>query len=181
MNKEDFIILRNSITMRQVVEHYGFPITRKGKTHFIRCPFHKGATERTPSLQIYDGFRGFYCRGCGTGGDVTRFVEMYEGVETKDAAIMLSSWFGVPISESEEISPETVQRAKQAVLEQRQELIHQAEIRASLAKIGCQIRAYERVALTAEPFGEVWCYVQNELPLLKGRWEALFGEMRRID
>lgn len=181
MTKEDFIILRNSITMRQVVEHYGFPIIRKGKTNFIRCPLHAGGSERTPSMIIYDGFRGFYCRGCGQGGDVTKFVELYEGVTQKEAAMMLSKWFGVPISESEDISPEVAQRAHKVVLKQQQELTHQREIMDKLAKIGGQIRMYEVVALTAEPFSEVWCYVQNELPILKGKWEWLFGEMKRID
>lgn len=167
--------------MRQVVEHYGFRITRKGKTNFIRCPLHAGGSERTPSMIIYEGYRGFYCRGCGQGGDVTKFVELYEGVTQKEAAMILSRRFNVPISEDGEIPPETHQKAQQAISERQRELTHQSEIKASLTEIGGQIRAYESVALTAEPFGEVWMYVQNELPLLKGKWEALFGEMRRID
>ena len=181
MTKEDFYILRNSITMHQVVDHYSFRITRKGKNNFIRCPLHAGGSERTPSMIIYEGFRGFYCRGCGQGGDVTKFVELYEGVTQKEAALILSQRFGVPISESEEVSEETRQKAYIAVKEAQRELIRQVEIRAKLAKLGSQIRAYQLVTLTAEPFSEIWMYVQNELPLLIGRWEALFGELKRID
>ncbi len=181
MTKEDFYILRNSITMHQVVNHYGFRLTRKGKSSFIRCPLHVGGSERTPSMIIYEGFRGFYCRGCGQGGDVTKFVELYEGVTQKEAALILSQRFNVPISENEEVSEETRQKAHIAVKEAQRELIHQSEIRAELAKLGALIRVYKAVTLTAEPFGEVWMYVQNELPLLIGRWEALFGELKRID
>lgn len=181
MTKDDFYILRNSITMRQVVEHYGFRIVRKGKTNFIRCPLHAGGGERTPSMIIYDGFKGFYCRGCGQGGDVTKFVELYDGVTQKEAAIMLSKWFGIQISEDGEIPPESRQKAQKAISERQRELLHQQEIKASLTEISDQIRAYESVALTAEPFSEVWMYVQNELPKLKGRWEWLFGELKRVD
>lgn len=181
MTKEDFYILRNSITMHQVANHYGFRIIRKGKSNFIRCPLHAGGSERTPSMIIYEGFRGFYCRGCGQGGDVTKFVELYEGVTQKEAALILSQRFGVPISENEEVPEETRQKAQIAVKETQRELIRQSEIRAELVKIGGQIRAYELVTLTAEPFGEVWMYVKNELPLLIGRWETLFGELKRID
>jgi DNA primase len=181
MTKEDFYILRNSITMRQVVNHYGFRITRKGKNNFIRCPLHASGAERTPSMIIYEGYRGFYCRGCGQGGDVTKFVELYEGVTQKDAALILSERFGVSISENEEVSEETRQKAHTAVKEAQRELIRQKEIRAELAKLGGQIRAYRLITLTAEPFSETWIYIQNKLPLLIGQWEALFGEMKKVD
>ena len=181
MNKDDFIILRNSITMRQVVGYYGFCITRKGKNSFIRCPLHAGGSERTPSMIIYEGFRGFYCRGCGQGGDVTKFVELYEGVTQKEAALLLSQRFGVSISENEDIPTETLRKAQQAVLAQQWVLARQAEIKSELPSLASKISTYEAVALTAEPFGEIWMYVQNELPLLKGRWETLFGDLKRID
>lgn len=177
MTKEDFIILRNSITMLQVAEHYGFKITKRGNAYFILCPFHP---DKNASLQIYDGFKGFYCRGCGQGGDVTKFVELYEGVTQKEAAIMLSRWFDIPISEDGEVSLESRQKAQKAIFEKERELHRQREIKASLAELSDTIKAYEAIALTAEPFGGVWCYVQNELPLLKGKWEALFRELKKV-
>lgn len=178
MTKEDFIILRNSITMLQVAEHYNLKITKRGGALFILCPFHPDVNA---SLQIYDGFKGFYCRGCGQGGDVTKFVELYEGVTKKEAALILSERFGIAISDSGEVPEETRQKAKQAVKEAQCELIRQSEIRAELAKLGGQIRAYDTITLTAEPFGEVWMYVQNELPRLKGKWDFLFSQLKRID
>lgn len=178
MTKEDFIILRNSITMHQVVEHYNFRITKRGGSNFILCPFHP---DKNASLQLYEGFRGFYCRGCGQGGDVTKFVELCEGVSQKEAALLLSRWFGVPISEDGEIPPESRQKAQKAISEKERELLHQEEIKVSLAELSDKIKAFEAIALTAEPFEGVWCYVQDILPRLKGEWEALFGELKRID
>jgi DNA primase len=181
MTKDDFYILRNSITMRQVAEYYSFRIVRKGGSDFIRCPFHGGGSERTPSLKVFPEYRGFHCKACGTGGDVTKFVELYEGVTQKEAALMLSKRFGVPISDNEEVSEEAAQRARKAVFDQQREQTQQLQIRAELAKLGGMIRAYKAITLTAEPFGEVWIYVQNELPKLIGRWESLFGMLKRLD
>jgi len=164
--------------MHQVVEHYNFRITKRGGAFFILCPFHPDVNA---SLQLYEGFRGFYCRGCGQGGDVTKFVELYEGVTQKEAAIMLSRWFGIKISEDGEIPPEIHQKAQKAISEKERELHRQREIKASLTELSDRIRVYEGIALTAEPFGEVWCYVQNELPILKGKWEALYRELKRVN
>lgn len=41
------------------------------------CPFHK---EKTPSFVVNPRNQTFYCFGCHAGGDVLRFVELYEGV-----------------------------------------------------------------------------------------------------
>jgi DNA primase len=178
MTKDDFYIIRNSITMMQLAKYHGFKIIKRGGSYFTLCPFHN---DKNASMQIFEGYRGFFCRGCGTGGDVNKFTELYENLTPKEAGTMLSRRFNIKISESEEVSPEAAQRARRAVLEQQQELNHQREIKASLTKFGGLIRGYELIALTAEPFSEIWCYVQNELPVLKGKWEALFGEMRRVD
>lgn len=61
-------IIKDSLTMRQVVERYGYEIDRKD---FICCPFHN---EKTPSLKVYES--SFYCFGCNTSGDVIKFVRM---------------------------------------------------------------------------------------------------------
>jgi DNA primase len=176
MTKEDFYILRNSITMRQVAGYYGFRIDRKG---FIKCPFHGNGSERTPSLKIFPEFRGFHCKGCGQGGDVTKFVELYENVTQKEAAILLSQRFNIPISDNSEIPEEVLHRAKQAELERQGKLARQIEIQSELRQIATLIKGYEGIRLTAVPFSEIWCYTQNELPKLIGRWEYLFSEMRK--
>ena len=44
--------IRECLTMREVVEFYGFEVNRGG---YINCPFH---SENTPSLRIYPGNRG---------------------------------------------------------------------------------------------------------------------------
>ena len=133
MTKSDFYLLRNSITMRQVAEYYGFKVIKRGGSYFTLCPFHN---DKNASMQIFDGFKGFYCRGCGQGGDVTKFVELYEGVTQKGAATLLSQRFNVPISDNSEIPPEAIQKAQQAEF-LRQELFgKQLQIKAELRLLG---------------------------------------------
>jgi DNA primase len=176
MTKSDFYLLRNSITMRQVAEYYNFKIIKRGGSYFTLCPFHN---DKNASMQIFDGFKGFYCRGCGQGGDVTKFIELFEGVTQKEAAIILSNRFHVPISENGEVSPEALQKAQQAEF-LRQELFgRQLQIKAELRLLGTLIKGYEGICLTAEPYSEIWIYAQNELPRMIGRWEILFERLRK--
>lgn len=177
MTKEDFIILRNSITMRQLTDSYGFNIDKRG---FVKCPFHDSGSERTPSLQVFRGYRGFYCRACGTGGDVTKFVELYEGVTTSEAAMLLSDRFGIPISETGEVPEETRLKAQQAVLKQQRQLSHQQEVQADLRPLGTHIGMLKEIISDSEPFGTLWNYCQNELPKAIGEWEEKFAELRKV-
>lgn len=177
MTKEDFQIIRNSIPMRRVAEFYGLKINHKG---FIKCPFHGSGAERTPSLQIYDGFRGFYCRGCGTGGDVTKFVELYEGVTQKDAALLLSERFNVPVSDNGEVPEEVYAKAMETVSKINSELIHQSQIRAELRQISTLMHGYRVLVDSMVPFSDEWCGAVDEITRLMAKWEWLFGQMKKV-
>jgi DNA primase len=52
-------------------------LTPVGKLFKACCPFHR---EKTPSFMVNPQNQTFYCFGCHAGGDVFRFVELYEGV-----------------------------------------------------------------------------------------------------
>ena len=60
-------IIKDRLTMRKVLEHYGYEPNKKG---FACCPFHN---EKTPSMKIYD--KDYHCFGCGEHGDVITFVQ----------------------------------------------------------------------------------------------------------
>lgn len=51
------------------------------------CPFHG---DSRPSLVVYPANRGYYCFGCGAGGDVIDFVSRLHGVGFREAATMLT-------------------------------------------------------------------------------------------
>jgi hypothetical protein len=53
---------------------------RVGRSGKIRCPFQ----DRTPSLHVYDEpERGWYCFGCGRGGDVYTLGSLLLGIGTR--------------------------------------------------------------------------------------------------
>src|SRR6188768_2052648 len=62
------------------------------------CPFHG---EKTPSFNVH-GDKGFFkCYGCGVGGDVIKFVELYDKVTFPEAVRQLASRAGLTVPEPE--------------------------------------------------------------------------------
>ena len=81
--------IKSAVTMPEICEKYGIEISRTG---FTVCPFHN---EKTPSLKIYKDSRGFYCFGCGKGGDVIAFTQAYFNLSYKDTVKKLNYDFGL--------------------------------------------------------------------------------------
>jgi DNA primase len=101
----NFSEIKNRIPMRDVAEMYGITVGRNG---LARCPFHD---EKTASMKIYDGNRGFYCFGCGTGGDVVKFTALLFNLTNADAAKKLISDFAL----------ETIGERNQAAIKRAEE------------------------------------------------------------
>jgi DNA primase len=73
------------------------PLRRSGTTWKGLCPFHG---EKTPSFHVYD--KGFFkCYGCGVGGDVIKFVELYDKVTFPEAVRQLAARAGLTVPEPE--------------------------------------------------------------------------------
>ena len=118
-------VIKSRISMIDICKTYGFNIQRG---NFICCPFHN---EKTPSLKLYDGNRGFYCFGCGEHGSVIDFVMRYFGLDFKSAISKLNDDFclGLPIGqkidrrkqlEMERLAFQRRQKAKQEEAERKQ-------------------------------------------------------------
>jgi DNA primase len=56
------------------------------------CPLH---SDQKPSFLVDPGKSLFYCYGCGRGGDVIRFVELYHQVKFPQALALLQQWRGL--------------------------------------------------------------------------------------
>jgi DNA primase len=56
------------------------------------CPLH---TDHKPSLLVDPNKGLFYCYGCGRGGDVIRFAELYHQVNFPQAVTLLRQWCGL--------------------------------------------------------------------------------------
>ena len=85
--------IKQMIDTRDVFEKYGFVPNYAG---FVCCPLHG---EKTPSLKVYSGNRGWHCFGCGESGDIIDFVMAIFGISFADAMKKLNEDFclGLPI------------------------------------------------------------------------------------
>jgi DNA primase len=57
------------------------------------CPLHE---DHKPSFLVDPRKSLFYCYGCGRGGDVIRFAELYHQVKFPQALSLLHQWHGLP-------------------------------------------------------------------------------------
>lgn len=92
MNYADEI--KRRVTARELFQFYGFEINRGG---FCKSPF--SSNDKTPSLKVYDGGRGWHDFSSGNGGSVIDFVMLYFGLSFKDSLAKINEDFslGLPI------------------------------------------------------------------------------------
>ncbi|MGC7880047.1 CHC2 zinc finger domain-containing protein [Desulforudis sp. 1190] len=64
----------------------GLSPVRRGRQWFVRCPFHAGGNERTPSLSVSPDGNLWFCFACGEGGDAISFIAKLRGVRPVEAA-----------------------------------------------------------------------------------------------
>lgn len=107
--------IKSSIAMRQVCEVYGIDVNRQG---FACCPFH---TEKTPSMKVYDGDRGFHCFGCGQNGSVIDFVMMYFKLNFAEAQKKLNDDFFLRLPVGEKPDKRQAAKAGRAAYDRRKE------------------------------------------------------------
>ena len=90
----DFVeAVRASSDVVQVVSDY-VPLKRAGRRLKGLCPFHQ---EKTPSFSVDPDSQLFYCFGCQTGGDIFKFVQIYDKLNFVEAVESLARRFGVPL------------------------------------------------------------------------------------
>jgi DNA primase len=86
-------ILKQQIPLLDYVEGQDWkPVRRIARGRLMGlCPLH---ADRKPSFLLDPNKNLFYCYGCGRGGDVIRFAELYHGVPFGEAIALLRRWSG---------------------------------------------------------------------------------------
>lgn len=75
----------------------------KAGTHYKACcPFHQ---ERSPSFMVNEEKNMWHCFGCGKGGDVFAFVMEIEGLEFREALVLLAEKAGVELPKFRQSDP----------------------------------------------------------------------------
>ena len=85
--------IRFRCDIADVIDAY-ITLPKKGTIVKTLCPFHK---EKTPSFNVNRQRQIFHCFGCGAGGDVFKFVMMYENLDFMGAVRLLAERAGVTV------------------------------------------------------------------------------------
>ncbi len=80
-----------------VVQDY-VSLRKAGTSYKGLCPFHN---EKSPSFTVNREKGFFHCFGCGTGGDVFKFVELQEKLGFQDTVKHVAAKFGITVPELE--------------------------------------------------------------------------------
>lgn len=84
--------LKSVVDPLTIFSHY-LSLKKSGSRYRALCPFHN---EKTPSFYASDNGM-FHCFGCGTGGDVVKFVMLIEKMDFKECIQVLSQRYGIPL------------------------------------------------------------------------------------
>jgi DNA primase len=105
--------LKSHASIVQIVQER-VPLRRAGVAWKGLCPFHG---EKTPSFSVNEDRRTFKCFGCGVGGDVIKFIELYDKITFPEAVRQLAGRVGLTVPEAEESREEAAgQRDREALL-----------------------------------------------------------------
>ncbi|MBD3168141.1 MAG: DNA primase [candidate division Zixibacteria bacterium] len=81
-------------------------LTRRGRNFVALCPFH---SEKTPSFSVSPDKQIYYCFGCGTGGNVFKFIMEHEKMSFVEAVKYLAERTGITIEETQSSSKQSAE------------------------------------------------------------------------
>ena len=87
IGKEKIEEIKTGVDLAALVRAKGIHLKRNGRSYKGLCPFHD---DKNPSLSVNPTTNLWQCFGCGAGGDVIRFVEMFDKVSFPEAVKGLS-------------------------------------------------------------------------------------------
>jgi len=87
MEKDTIEAIKHGVDLVAFIRSKGIPLKKNGKSYFGLCPFHD---DTNPSFSVNPTKNLWQCFGCGAGGDVIRFVELFDRVDFKEAVNRLS-------------------------------------------------------------------------------------------
>jgi DNA primase len=95
MSREVLDELKQQIPLLDYLQGHDWqPVRQLSRSRWMGlCPLH---ADRRPSFLVDTSKGLFYCYGCGRGGDVIRFAELYHEVKFPQAVALLHQWRGLP-------------------------------------------------------------------------------------
>lgn len=151
--------IKQSVSMRELVERYGIHIDRKG---FCCCPFHK---EKTGSMKIYKD--SYNCFGCGANGDIFSFVMGMENCDFKTAYKALGGSYRQQSDHQRKIYHYHLQKRKEDEIKRLQRIEQEKK------EVTEEIRMQKLFKKLSPVFSDDWCEAVNRLEYLFYKLEYL--------
>jgi DNA primase len=99
-NSQTIDSIRQAIDIVQIINEV-VPLKKSGSNYFGVCPFHN---EKSPSLSVSPSKQLFHCFGCKVGGDVFKFVQLYNRWDFPQALEDLARRAGIKL-EAHHVDP----------------------------------------------------------------------------
>jgi DNA primase len=102
--------VKSKVSIKDILAHYGLleGLNQKGDELIGLCPFHQ---ETEGSFRANIAKNAFHCFGCKAKGNILDFVSLKEGVDIREAALLIQDWFKIS-SESPQEAPGKKKRGK---------------------------------------------------------------------
>ena len=107
--------VKQRVSALEMGRRMGLAPDRQG---YCKCPFH---SEKTGSLRLYAGDKGWWCYGCHQGGSVLDLVMKYYDLSLAQALIRIDTEMGLGLLLTEEENPQEKEKARQITEKQRLE------------------------------------------------------------
>ncbi|MBI1821107.1 MAG: DNA primase [Nitrospirae bacterium] len=120
ISEEIIFRIQESIDIVQLISGY-VSLKKSGQNFQGLCPFH---SEKSPSFTVSPSKQIFHCFGCGSGGNVFKFLMLKEGMSFPDAVKELGKTAGVPVPVGRDENPSLNQELIQ-VNESAKDYFHQ--------------------------------------------------------
>ncbi len=149
--------VRTRASIVEVVSDY-VTLKKAGQNYSGLCPFH---SEKTPSFTVSEEKGVFYCFGCQAGGDVFKFLMLYEGLTFPESIERLAERYGIAIEVSRSGGGRRGELFR--LNEQASDVFHallsdpsqSARARAYLKRRGVEESLWQRFRLGFAPRGDV--------------------------
>ena len=151
--------IKQSVSMREVVERYGIHIDRKG---FICCIFHN---EKTASMKVYKD--SVYCFGCGRSADIFSFVMGMEHCDFKTAYKALGGSYRQQSDHQRNLYHYHLQKRKEDEIKRLQRIEQEKK------EVTEEIRMQKIFKICFPVFSDEWCEAVNRLEYLFYKLEYL--------
>jgi len=112
----DFKEIKEKASMEDILSHYGLlKGSRRKENELVGfCPIHDGKRQNKGCFCANTTKNMWHCFSCGAGGNILNFVSLMEGVDIRQAGLLIQKWFGIVSGEDRKLAKEKeeVERSK---------------------------------------------------------------------